>query len=411
MSSTTPFWEQLPTILRYPLKVENQLAIGVLAILGALASGFFILSFFVWIATYNYAHGVLVHTALGHMEPRRGYFDQIASTTAFKQLALWFILGLPAGIMHVNFGYLASVPTALAMLSVLPIATISLAMDQSLTAALNPLTWRTAIAHMGGDYGRLLGVLALIVLPTFAISFVLSLIPFFGVLANEWLLRCMIVAVFFLLGYVVYQYHHEFETALDEIVVLEQTPAAPDPTLSAAQAMLDDGDVAGARRFLFEAMNSEGPRSAAADALLTLSKAQGDVAGKTAVRTRRVEMYLADEQYSEALAEFDAARVDDPTLAMPAPEYSLQLTKAVEKSGDSRRALQLAQAFVRDHPGHKDVIGHAFLAGRILTDRLGRDEEALKIFRQLVQRYPNHPQLDQIVRQRDRVQAIVSGKV
>ncbi|MEM7703949.1 MAG: hypothetical protein AAF358_00260 [Pseudomonadota bacterium] len=405
----TPFWEHMPEVLAYPLKGENLIAIGVLSVLGWLTSSLILLGLLVWIATYNFAYGVLSHTAGGNLSPHSGYFDQMGSTIAWKQFALWIILGIPAGMAYNTGGWALAVPVLLAVLAALPVATMALAMDQSLLAALNPLTWMTVTRFLGGRYVQLLWLCGLILGVSALAAWLLSYIPIAGTLASEVVTRCAIVSIFYLLGYVIYQYQDEFGMAVEgPELIREETPEpVADPTVLAAQQLLDEGDRQRASQLLKEAMQEQGPWSPAADALLTLGGELEDVTSQLAVLRLRMQVHLADDEFEQALELWDQAQALDPNFLFPEPDISLTLCKHLLERGESRRSLLLAQGFVRHFPGHKDNVGHAFLAARIFTDKLGRDAEALKILNQMVTRYAKHPQIDQITQERDRVAALV----
>lgn len=402
-----PFEQHLAQVLSYPLKGDNLIAIGVLALLGFLLSGFFFLGILIWIATYNFAYGVLSHTAAGHLSPRAGYFDQMGSAVAWKQFVLWMILGVLVALLYQNFGWALAAPALLLALGILPVATMALAMDQSLAAALNPLTWLGVIQRMGGSYGKLLGICGLLIAGCWGVGWLLSFVPVLGQLGAEFVNRYGIVATFYLLGYVIYQYHDEFGMGLTAPEIITSAEPGNDPTVLQAQQLLDEGNTEAARQSLHQAAAEQGPFSPAAGALLELCAATNDVAGQLTVISARMVVHLADDEFDQALPLLDEAQALNPNFLMPEPDASLALCKHVLSRGESRKAITLAQGFVRNFPGHKDVVGHAFLTARIFTEKLGRDADALKILEQMVVRYAGHPQIQTITNERDRVAALV----
>ena len=191
-----PFWQQVPQILAYPLKGENVVAISVLATLGWVCSGIFLLGSLVWVATFNFAYGVLTHTAMGNLVPRIGYFDQIGSSMAWQQFVLWVILGIPVALVYNNFGLFAALPALAVMLAILPVATMTLAMDQNLLLALNPITWLTVSKILGSRYLQLLAICGGILAGGFALSWLLGFIPLIGSLGGEWVSRYTICLLY-----------------------------------------------------------------------------------------------------------------------------------------------------------------------------------------------------------------------
>ncbi|MFK7954844.1 MAG: hypothetical protein AB8B96_02020 [Lysobacterales bacterium] len=404
-----PFWQYVPKILAYPLKGENAIAIGVLGLLGWLCSGLFLLGSLVWVATYNFAYGVLTHTASGNLEPRTGYFDQMGSSIAWQQFLLWVILGIPVALVHINLGVIAALCALAVMLAILPVATMALAMDQNLFSALNPVTWIAVSQILGSRYLMLLAICGGILAASFAAASLLSFIPLVGSLGGELVSRYAIVAIFYLLGYVIYQYHDDFGMGLTEDFRI-QRPRQPlnDPTVLQAQALLDKGDAHGARQLLHRSMAERGPLSPPADALLQLAVETDDAEGQVAVIRQRLIVHLADDEFDESLKLLGQAQALDENFLMPDPDLSLALCKHLLNAGDSHRAITMAQGFVRQFPGHKDVVGHAYLTAQIFTNKLGRDADALKVLDQLISRYKDHPQIATMQAERERVASLMT---
>ncbi len=411
-----PFWEHIATIFKYPGRTENLIAIVVLSVLGFIANFSIILSILVWMATYKYAYGILSYTARGNLDPPPGYFGEGDDGVAWSQLAMWFVMILAVSFAYASLGNVLGTACAMFVLIALPIATMVLAIDGSLLAALNPATWIDGVGRIGWHYLALLGLLLMFILTSFTVRSLLGgALPWgLGLFAFELVAKYFLVAMFYLLGYVIYQYHDEFGFELDgdALARAEYKQAAQQghPALNRAEQLVVDGEPEQAKKLLADVLSDEGPLSPVAAQYRKLCQATGDKAALLAISRRQLELVLENEQYDKAVPLLSECQQADPTFKIHNPDRVLPLAKFMNSRGLSREALQLAHGFHKRHPGHRDLIGNLYLAAQILSDKLGRDTDALKILKVIENKFPDHPQLPTVVAYREAVEQIIAGK-
>ena len=387
-----PFWNRLREISFYPAHPQALLTVGVLALchlVGYLPLGF-VLDLFVWIALYKYAFECLRATADGRLEPPE-IAVSVEDSLGWDQIKLQvvFILLNFAGFLLLGpiGGTIVSIVLAIA----LPGAIMSLAMDQNLLLALNPATWFAILARMGWPY---LAVAALYFVfnvsqQTAQALVVPMLPPVVAEIAFYFIAHYVIVATFHLMGYLIYQYHEE----------VGYEPVAQTPTLQRAepdQALLDEA----------AALVRDGKPDAAADVLRSEIRGRGGSEALHAqyrkllgVLGRRDEQLAHGKEWIGVLLAQDKDRraVDvarecldlDPAFELANADDVARVAQKAIDVGATQVALKLVSAYIKSHPGHRDVPRNALLAARVLAERMGKDDVAKKLLDQVTLRFPN----------------------
>ncbi|GAB3735709.1 hypothetical protein GCM10028794_15490 [Silanimonas algicola] len=156
-----PYWRDAVHVARYPWLGSNGMVIGVLSmiasvqivpVIGAFATLFLLL------AIPKHAMEVLRESAHGHREPPRFGLD-VGDRAVFAFLALLLLFA----VVHLALSIFApgAWPAAwrLLMATVLPLIAMSLAIDEHVGRAINPLFWGEVLARIGLPY---LGAIALV---------------------------------------------------------------------------------------------------------------------------------------------------------------------------------------------------------------------------------------------------------
>ena len=149
-----PWWRDLPDVSRYALKRPNGAvlvvlvaisALTVLPVIGAFASLFLLL------ATPKHALELLRDSAHGHRDPPRFSFD-VGDRAVFAFLAILLVFGL----VHLVMAVFLPAPAVMAWRAVmalgLPLAAMSLAIDERIGRAVNPMFWGAVMARIGLPY-------------------------------------------------------------------------------------------------------------------------------------------------------------------------------------------------------------------------------------------------------------------
>lgn len=401
MQQITPFWEIIPQVFRYPAKTDALLTIGLFAFLWLLTGipGLvgLILAIVLVAATYRYAYSVLVHTARGNMEPPPSYFSNVSENIFWQQLGLWILLFAVVFATAWLLGFLIAMIVLLVILVALPMATIILAIDQSITQALNPAVWFDGIGRIGLPYAALVLFLVLLMLTSgFLTNTVAPLFPFgIGYLIANFISMYFLVAMFFLMGYVIYQYHEEFGWELAPQGALPRGPRA-NPLLEQAEEKIEAGDIEGAKRVLAATAAEAGPLSDVGERYVKLLRVSRDGAALTAYAKKNLEGLLELGEEQKALDLILECNALDPDFKFRDGRHVLTFMELAARYGRHKDVVDLAKGFTKRYPKHADTGEVLYLTAHTLTHNLGRDEAAWRIVRQLHKAFPNHPRRQEI---------------
>ncbi|MCZ8063266.1 hypothetical protein [Silanimonas sp.] len=252
-----PYWRDAGRVIRYPWLGSNGMVIGVLSmiasvqivpVIGAFASLFLLL------AVPKHALEVLRDSAHGHREPPRFGLD-VGDSAVFAFLALL----LAFAVVHLALTIFAPGPWPAAwrllMATVLPLIAMSLAIDEHISRAINPVYWAEVLARVGLPY---LGAIALVWL---GLGFGLQgaawldrvLPPFFGAMVSTAIALWVLFMAAHVCGRLVFQYR-------DALGFTPSGPEEPEKLRFSRDhrledhitAMLRDGKTAEARKALEE---------------------------------------------------------------------------------------------------------------------------------------------------------------
>jgi len=252
-----PYWRDAGHVIRYPWLGSNGMVIGVLSmiasvqivpVIGAFASLFLLL------AVPKHALEVLRDSAHGHREPPRFGLD-VGDSAVFAFLALL----LAFAVVHLALTIFAPGPWPAAwrllMATVLPLIAMSLAIDEHIGRAINPVYWAEVLARVGLPY---LGAIALVWL---GLGFGLQgaawldrvLPPFFGAMVSTAIALWVLFMAAHVCGRLVFQYRDALGFTPSGPEQPEKLRFSRDHRLEdRVTAMLRDGKTAEARKALEE---------------------------------------------------------------------------------------------------------------------------------------------------------------
>jgi len=393
-----PFWNRLREISLYPARGGALTTIIVLALcqlvgflpLGIVGGLFWML---VWVALYKYAFECLRATADGRMEPPEvaaSVEDSLGWSQIWLQVA-FFVLNL-AGFLLLGpaGGALVAIFLALA----LPGAIMSLAMDENLGHALNPVTWLAIMGRFGWPYVAVAALYFVFNLSQhYAQALVLPFLPpVVSTIAFYFITNYAIVATFHLMGYLIWQYH-------DEIGYEPKAQAQPlsrvrDPDqdlIDEAAAHVREGRPEAACELLGGQLHSRG----GSEVMHAQYRKLLGLLGKRDEQLRHgrewISQLLAQDKDRRAV---DIARecLDlDPQFQLAEPDQVARVAQKAVDSGNTQVALKLVSGFHKRHPKHRDIPQNYLLAAKLLAERMGKDAEARVLLDQLIKAYPEHP--------------------
>lgn len=404
----TPFWNRMPRFFLYPLTPPGLYVLLVLAVANATvldvmqAGGFgfvtgLIVSVVAAVFSIKYGYDILERTANGHTLPPRLDRETLLDgyELPFKQIAVLILLGLAAWVMAIilppALTFVGFIIYGIAVAALFPAIVMTLALERSVFAALNPATLFGIAFRIGWPYFAVLGLLFLL---NGGAGTVMSLFGQELPLAAQAFLSTFFQNLFFftmmnLMGYLIFQYH-------------DRVGYAPDTLADADDGwgeLLDpvDEDIEG------------GNYESAAQRLRSLIREHPDHAIELRQQRHQV-LKLTDDEDAQVdnagtlLSELiDANRLREATEVFiditdidpglrPARETDYEpLMNMLVQRGEYRRAVRMANGFHKDFPESPFIPPLYLEVARIFSDFLQQPDKARQVADFLIKRFPDHP--------------------
>ena len=100
----------------------------------------------------------------------------------------------------------------------------------------------------------------------------------------------------------------------------------------------------------------------------------------------------------------------DPGFYLPDGDYTTRLAHRANQTGNHLLTLKLLNGFSKHYPGHPDIPSNYLTIARLLCERQGKDEQALKVLKGLSKTYKNHELSAEIESYMLTVQSVVEGR-
>lgn len=404
----TPFWNRMPRFFLYPLTPPGLYVLLALAVVNATVvdllsgggGGFFIglmVPVVAAVFSIKYGYDILERTANGHTLPPRLDRDTLLDgyELPFKQIAVFILLGLFAWLMSIllpsSLLLVGFILYALAVAALFPAIVMTLALERSVFAALNPATLFGIAFRIGLPYFVVLGMLVLLnggagtVMSLFGQSLPLPAQAFLSTFFQNLFFFTMMN----LMGYLIFQYH-------------DRVGYAPD-------TLADEDDGWGELLGPVDEDIEAGNCGSAAQRLLSLIREHPEHA--IALRQQRHQVLkLTDEESAlvdnagtllselidtNRLREATEVFVDitdiDPGLR-PSRETDYEpLMNMLVQRGEYRRAVRMANGFHKDFPQSPSTPPLYLEVARVFSDHLQQPEKARQVTDFLIKRFPNNP--------------------
>jgi hypothetical protein len=398
----TPFWNRFPRFFLYPLTPPGLYVLLGLAILnaalldggGSLGGGLVVgvSSLVASLFSIKYGYDILEKTANGDLMPPRLNREILIEgyELPFKQLAVFIVIGVVIAALAQIFP-LGLIPFGVIVALLLPAMIMTLALERSVAAALNPATLFGIALRVGWPYLAVLGLLLLLnggagtAMALFGQNLPGSARAFFGAFTQN----LFGFAMMHLMGYLIYQYH-------------DRVGFVPAAVIEA-----DDG-WGEVLQPIHEALEAGNPASAAQQ-LKALIRSYPDHAIDLRLR-RHQALKLSDQE--DALIDnggellgalIDANRLReaaevyldltarDPELRPArAGDYEPMMTMLVQR-GEYQRAVRMANGFHKAFPNSEATPPLYLEVARVFLEHLQQPARARQITDFLLHRYPEHP--------------------
>lgn len=390
-----PFWHRLRAITLYPLQSAALFTlVGLTAcrLLQLLPFGW-VFAFLISVALYKYAVAVLQRTADGHMEPPEVSLESDATGRMQIWLQVAFVIFLIGGFMA--FGLVGGIIIAVLLALAVPAATISLALDGNFFHALNPMTCIAIATRIGWPYIAVTVLYAVIIISQANAAALMAPIlpPVLAMLVSYFFSQWGVLVAFHLMGYLIYQYHEELGYEAQTPKLLRDPNRDPDQdVLDAAELNVQQGDPLAAEQLIAHQLRSRGGTPAVHAQYRKLLKLRGDKAALTQHGRDYINVLMAQGNEKPALELARDCLAIDHDFVLAEPGLVAPLARRAADTGQSQLAVKLLAGFHRKYPTHADVVPNALLAARLLTDKLGREDEARAMLREVRHLNNAHPQ-------------------
>ena len=409
-----PFWQRLNDFFLFPFQTTPLIIAALLSLasylmlLGPIAALLLLALIALGIAHYAFKIAALASRGVLHSSQYASNMqDEGWKYLPWMLFAVLIVHGMVIRMMasvNLGLGVLANLGSSL----LLPVTIMVLIRSHSILAAINPMELIGTIADIGKQYFLLclflfmlqMGIpIAMMALLPFVPHALLLPIIFFVGIYFTWVMAA-------LTGYVMYQHHRALGIDLLQNPEEDKRAAtAPRERPEQVQARQRDSVVADLvqRGELNEALTQarEWVRTTEqpiADhqryqrVLLLDDAASGRLAEHT---PRYLALLLAERRAAEALTAYEAVQRKLPAFVLNDPASAIALAEQACKHMNTRTAISLLGNFDRRFPNAPEIPKSYELAVRVLKQGLGQGDKALRIYKTLKKRYPDHPSTEE----------------
>lgn len=347
----------------------------------------------VWASLILYAMECLRRTANGFAEPPEvALYSGYAPALSLLTLQM---LGVGALLLTITLepGLWGLV---LAIQLVVPAIAMSLAFEDHLLAALNPLRWGVAISAFGAGY----------LLPLLA-GFAETMAYYSYLRSAPWLLRSLTFAgvvylyllQFHLIGMLMHRHHDSLGLTPEADTLAEASGTHADEHLLEQAERLDAaGKHQAARVLLTERLRQRDPPLRVFAAQRELLRRHDDRRALLDTAHAYLARLLADGCSRRALGVVRECIDLDPHFLPDQPDVLATLADAASDQGMTQLALKLSRGFPNAWPRDPRAPHYGLLAARLLAERLDRRAEAGVLAHKLLRAYPQRPAQPEIER-------------
>ena len=395
-----PFWTCISRFFSWPLQMGPMVYIGCLALAAGVVAWLpgvgRLLFLVIWLMFFRYAMTVLVLTARGNFNPDQAQMQvESGDHRPLKQVLFIFITIVVGVFIALRISPKLALLYALVATLSLPAAIIVIAIEDSLLQALNPLRLFSVMVSIGLPYLLLALFLLLLQGGDAAVLRIIGpRIPDFikfplVMFASMYFLLVM----YNMMGYVVYQYHEALGYGVDKTFEEHHEEKTADPNMSAVDRVVAqkvaEGDVQGAITAHRDDMRYEQNDLVKNQKLHKLYLMLGET-DKTLPHAQHLIGLLvaegrADVAY-ELLVKMKGLSADF-TVAEPATV--LPLAEIAKRRNNAALALELLNAFTKQHPKHADVPAVYLLAAKVIAEHKRDDTQAMRILKALMANFPD----------------------
>ncbi len=417
-----PFWGRIPQFFLYPIKTDALMYLGMLSLL-SLVVFIPLLGFLIYLvisyAVLKYGYLILNHTARGNLSPPEVLGANLAETNnlPLKQTVV-FVLMIVVVAAAAHAAPALGLATLLLMMFSIPASTMSMAINQSIFQALNPIALGGIIRRIGWPY--LILYLFLLLLSggsALAKEMLVAVLPLsLLIVLGTFVSSYFTVIMFNMMGYVVYQYHEalgleevrEFDANVGSAAAAA-TPEQTDPFETELRILINEGKIEQAKERLRERMRSLHSTVADRERYHKLLQLSRDCEESSRHGRELIQVLINLERKPDAVKVYADCVDLDSKFKLIEGGQTYMLAECANGVGKPALALRMLNKFGQRFSGHPDTIRAYFLAAKLLCEHKGEDRQAKKVLDGLLAKYPEHALAGEIRTYRDLVEKLNSG--
>ncbi len=406
-TEVVPFWNRLSAFFRYPFHMDPLIVIAICTLVPALLGRNLIgllITLMLLLALFKYTYTVIRHTAEGHMKPPplATAFSGSGFAIVILQLVVFALMGgliFSAGV--VGGPFLAMLAMAFVVLA-LPASIMVLAMEHSVSAAVNPMNLALMISRIGWPYFLLYGYIVLLTLASgaaqdFAVN---HFEPGLAQVIAGFLNSTFTLVLFHMLGYLLFQYQEELGFASDLQDSPDGDPDGPRDRIRRIDADIDinlkDGNYDRVLVILQDSLQREPANTHRLGQLYRLLSARHDTVELYRYHPRLLG-WLASCNDAEGLVELLAILEKlEPGFHLEDAELSVRCARLLYQHGEYRGALRLLRDCHKRFADHEQLAPACLLVAQTLANGLDQWEKATAYLNFIGKRCQGHPIHDQL---------------
>lgn len=399
----TPFWNRFPAFFLYPFKPWSLIVLFALAFVNgfllSIAAGSFgglifagALAVIAGLFSLKYGYDILLRTAHGDLDPPPLNGETLTQgyELPLKQIAVFIILGF------VVFGLLfVWVPLAIvctvAIVALMPAIIMILALERSVSAALNPRELGSMAFRIGWPYFAVFGLIVLLNGGSGTVMnfFGRGLPPGAFMFINGFVQNYFLFVIMHLMGYLLLQYHGRIGFQPN---CLEEEDDGWGALLDPVHEHVEAGNHLAAAGVLGNLMREHPEHE------IALRQRRHQVLKLAADEDMLIQnagtlmaMLIDANRLREATDVYvDITDIDPELRPGREGDYEPLMNMLVQRR-EYRRAVRMASGFHKAFPESASIPPLYLEAARLLSDFLQQPQKASRILDFLVKKFPEHP--------------------
>ncbi len=351
----------------------------------------------VWASIILYAMECLRHTADGYADPPEiTLYSNYGPAVSMLMLQVLGFIAMVLALKYMPGLWLV----VIVLMALLPSIAMSLAFEDHLVAALNPMRWARVMGTFGAAY-----------LVAVAVGGMEDLAYVGYIASGGWIARlAWFTAVVYLcllqyhvLGALMHRHHEAFgHTPESEVLAQASGRDNDDHLLERARTLSDGGEHHAAEALLRDRLRERLPPLKVFAAHRDLLRQRGDSAALLQAAHTHLARLLSEDKLRPALGLIGECIELDPNFLPDQPDSAARLADAAAAQGMNQLALKLARGFPNTWPRDPRAPHYGLLAAQLLHARFQRTAEASVLAGKLLSAYPDHPE-------RARIEAFLSS--